>query len=72
MYYFQYLVNFCYNNISDNSVVFFSTYIYTLKENYVKDFINYKNEEYFFYWTNIHLMRYNRKRKYFFDNEQTV
>ena len=63
------------NNYSDNSLLFFDTYIETLKENYAKDFINYKNEIYFFYWTNIHLMRYNRnikKKKYFIDNDYTL
>ena len=59
-------------DISDNSVVFFNNYIDILKDYYAKDFINYKNEIYFFYWTNIHLMRYNRKKKYFLDNEKTL
>ena len=53
----------------DNTVIFFNFFIDILKEYYSKDYINYKNEIYFFYWTNIHLMRYNKKKKSFIDNE---
>ena len=53
------------------SVLFFDTYIDTLKEKYQKDFINHKNEMYFFYWTDIHLMRYNCKKKKFIDEYET-
>ena len=56
----------------DNTVVFFDEYIDTLKGYYTKDFINYRNEIYFFYWTNIHLMRFNKKKKIFIDNENTL
>jgi hypothetical protein len=57
------------NNDNNNTVIFFNTYINILKEYYTKDYIKYKNEIYFFYWTNIHLMRYNKKKKCFIDNE---
>ena len=56
-----------YNIFIHNSLLFFDSYIETLRENYANDFINYRNEIYFFYWTNIHLMRYNMKKKAFID-----
>ena len=60
------------DDIIDNTVVFFDEYIDTLKGYYTKDFINYRNEIYFFYWTNIHLMRFNKKKKIFISNENTL
>ena len=57
------------DDIKENSVQFFKSYVDILKDNYAKDYLNYKNELYFFYWTNIHLMRYNKNKDDFIDNE---
>ena len=59
-------------NDIDSTVVFFNYYIDILKEYYSKDYISYKNEIFFFYWTNIHLMRFNRNKHCFIDNDNTL
>ena len=61
--------NFVKEEISDSIMSYFDTYIDSLKESYSNDLINYKNEIYFFFWTNIHMMRYNRETKKFISNE---
>ena len=47
---------------------YFDTYIDSFKDSYAINFINYKDEIYFFYWTNIHLMRYKSESHKFIDN----
>ena len=57
------------NKINESIMSYFETYIESIKESFSKDLINYKNEIYFFFWTNIHMMRYNRDTKKFISNE---
>ena len=57
------------DEINDLIVSYFDLYIDSIKDSYAKNVINYKNEIYFFYWTNIHMMRYNKKTKKFIDPE---
>ena len=54
--------------VNETILSYFDTYIDSIKESYSKNFINYKNEIFFFYWTNIHLMRYNRDKLKFIDD----
>ena len=55
--------------INDLISAYFDTYIDSIKDSYGKNCINYKNQIYFFYWTNIHIMRYNRNKQRFIDDE---
>ena len=55
--------------INESIKSYFDTYIESIKESYSMDFINHKNEIYFFFWTNIHMMRYNNNTKKFISNE---
>ena len=48
---------------------YFDTYIDSFKDSYATNFINYKDEIYFFYWTNIHMMRYQRDQHKFIDSK---
>ena len=57
------------NKINESIMSYFETYIESIKESFSKDLINYNNEIYFFFWTNIHMMRYNRDTKKFISNE---
>ena len=50
------------------SISFYIKYFDCFKNCYGKDFINYKSELYFFYWSNIYIMEYNRKEDNFNEN----
>ena len=47
------------------SISFYDTFFNCFKNFYSVDFINYKSELYFFYWSNIYIMQYNKKEKNF-------
>ena len=58
--------------VNDSIIAYFDSYIDSIKDSYAKDFINYKNEIYFFYWTNIHLMRYNTDKNKFMISSNNI
>jgi len=51
---------------------YYNTYCESYKNFYGKDFINYKNELYFFYWSKIFLLEYDKERKEDFLNNKIV
>ena len=55
--------------INESIASYFESYIDSIENSYAKNMNNYKDEIYFFYWTNIHMMRYNRFTQRFIENE---
>ena len=56
--------------INESIASYFESYIDSIENSYAKNMNNYKDEIYFFYWTNIHMMRYNRFTQRFIENEK--
>ena len=48
-------------NNTASSIIFFNKYISAFKEFYGNDFVTYRNEIFFHYWTNIIFMRFNKE-----------